>query len=165
MCLTVDTISRNQHTLTLNQNCVDVQWTMSSYLIQCDTLLYEQNVHTEQCNDSSCLRKMSVLSELLLINKENWININICKSENNNICIVKNENPVSCQLWDTYLYDTYIVVVVDVVAAELVIQKSVLTYLIKKDFTYKSCEWRSWRRNKKRSCMWDVRFITHFTDE
>jgi hypothetical protein len=31
----------------------------------------------------------SVLSELLLINKENWININICKSENNNICIVK----------------------------------------------------------------------------
>ncbi len=39
-----------------------------------------------------------------------------------------------------YLYNTYIVVVVDVVAAELVVQKSVLTYSIKKDFTYKSCE-------------------------
>jgi hypothetical protein len=25
----------------------------------------------------------------------------------------------------------------------------VLTYSIKKDFTYKSCEWRSWRRKKK----------------
>jgi len=98
---------------------------------------------------------VSVLSKLLLINKENWININSHKNENNNIHIVENKSPVSCQLWDTYLYDTYIVVVVvDVVAAELVVQESVLTYSIKKDFTYKSCEWRSWRRKKKRSCMW-----------
>jgi hypothetical protein len=68
----------------------------------------------------------------------------------------KNEGSVSCQLWDTYLYDTYIVVVVDVVAAELVIQESVLTYSIKKGFTYKSCEWRSWRR-KKREVVHEVR--------
>ena len=34
---------------------------------------------------------------------------------------------MSCQLQDTYLYNTYIVVVVvDVVAAELVVQESVL---------------------------------------
>jgi len=40
-----------------------------------------------------------------------------------------------------YLYDTYIVVVVvDVVAAELVVQESVLTYSIKRGFTYESCE-------------------------
>jgi len=52
-----------------------------------------------------------------------------------------------------YLYNTYIVVVV-VVAAELVIQESVLTYSIKKGFTYKRCQWRSWRRKKKKSCMW-----------
>ncbi len=39
-----------------------------------------------------------------------------------------------------YLYNIYIVVVVDVVAAELVIQESVLTYSIKKGFTYKSYE-------------------------
>jgi len=71
MCLTVDTISKNQHTLTLNQNHIDVQQMMSSYLIQCDTLLYEQNVHTEQRNDDSCLKEVSVLSKLLLINKEN----------------------------------------------------------------------------------------------
>ncbi len=129
------------------------------------TLLYEQNVHTEQHNDDSCLKEVSVLSKLLLINKENWININICKGEGGNICIVKNEGPVSCQLQDMYLYDTYIVVVVGVVAAELVIQELVLTYSIKKDFTYKSCEWRSWRRKKKKSCMWGEGFITHFTDK
>jgi len=88
------------------------------------------------------LRKVSVLSELLLINKENWIFISSHKNESDNIYIVENENPVSCQLWDTYLYDTYIVVVVvDVVAAELVIWESVLTYSIKKGFTYESCEW------------------------
>jgi len=107
---------------------------------------------------------VSVLSKLLLINEENWININSHKSESSNIHIVKNEDSVSCQLWDTYLYDTYIVVVVDVVAAELVVWESVLAYLIKKGFMYKSCEWRSWRRKKKRSCMWGKRFITHFTD-
>jgi len=40
---------------------------------------------------------------------------------------------VSCQLQDSYLYNTYIVVVVvDVVAAELVIQESVLTYQSRK---------------------------------
>jgi len=101
---------------------------------------------------------VSILSELLLINKKNWININSHKSESNNIHIVENEGSVSCQLWDTYLYNTYIVVVVvDVVAAELVIQESVLTYSIKKGFTYKSYEWRSWRKKKKRSCMWGER--------
>jgi len=140
MCLTVDTTDRNQHTLTLNQNHIDVQWMMSSHLIWCDTLLYKQNVHIWQHNDDSCLRKMSVLSELLLINKKNWININTHKSESSNVHIVKNGGSVSCQLQDTYLYNTYIVIVVDVVAAELVVQESVLTYSIKKDFTYKSCE-------------------------
>jgi len=39
---------------------------------------------------------------------------------------------VSCQLQDLYLYNTYIVVVVDVVAAELVVQESVLTYQSRK---------------------------------
>jgi hypothetical protein len=163
VCLTVDTINRNQHILTLNQNCIDVQQSMSSHLIWQNTKLYKQNIHTEQCKNVSCLRRVSVLSELLLINKENWIFISSHKSENSNVHIVKNENLVSCQLWDTYLYNTYIVVVVDVVAAELVVQELMLTYSIKKDFTYKSCEWRSWRRKKKKLYVrWG--FITHFTD-
>jgi hypothetical protein len=48
------------------------------------------------------------------------------------------------------LYDTYMMIVVVVVAAELVVWESVLTYSIKKDFTYKRCWWRSWRRKKKK---------------
>ncbi len=62
------------------------------------------------------------------------------KGKSDNICVVKDEGPVSCQLRDTYLYNTYIVVVVVVVAAELVVQESVLTYSTKKGFTYKSCQ-------------------------
>jgi len=155
--LTVNITDRNQHTLTLNQNHIDVWQLMSSHLIQYDTELYKQNVHIKQCENNHCLRKVSIQSELLLINKKNWIIINSHKGENSNIYIIKNENSVSCQLWDTYLYNTYIVVVVVVAAAELVIQESVLTYSIKRDFSYKRCWWRSWRRKKKRNCMWDER--------
>ncbi len=87
--------------------------------------------------------RVSIESKLLLINKKNWIIIDSHKNKNNNVCIIKNENSVSCQLWDTYLYDTYIVIVVVIVAAELVVQELVLTYSIKKDFMYESCQWRS----------------------
>jgi len=37
-----------------------------------------------------------------------------------------------------------------VVAAELVVQESVLKCVNQEDFTYKRWEWRSWRRKKKR---------------
>jgi len=96
--LTVNTTDRNQHTLTLNQNCIDVWWLMSSHLIQCDTKLYKQNIHIRQHKNDHCLRKVSIQNELLLINKENWIIISSCKNENNNICIIKNKSFMSCQL-------------------------------------------------------------------
>ncbi len=153
--LTADTTVKNQHTLTLNQNDINVQQLMSSHLIWCDTLLYKQNVHTKQHKNDHCLREVSVSSKLLLINKENRIDISVCKNENSNISIIQNEGSTSCQLRDTYLYNTYMmIVVVVVVAAELVVWESVLTYSIKKGFTYKRCWWRSWRRKKKKSCMW-----------
>jgi len=164
MCLTVNTTDRNQHILTLNQNCIDVQWSMNSHLIQCDTLLYKQNVHIRQHKNDHCLREVSITSKLLLINEENRIDISIHKNKNSNISVIQNESSTSCQLRDTYLYDTYMMIVVVVVAAELVVWESVLTYSIKKDFTYKRCWWRSWRRKKKKSCMWGEGFITHFTD-
>ena len=127
MFLTVDTISRNQHTLTLNQNHIDVQQLMSSYLSWCDMILYKQNVVTEQSKNDHCLRKVSIQSELLLINSENRIDISIHKNKSNNVSVVQDENPISCQLWDTYLYDTYMMIVVDVVVtAELIVQESVL---------------------------------------
>jgi len=110
-------------------------------LSQCDTVLYEQNIVTEQSENDHCLTKVSVQSKLLLINKENRINISICKSENSNVSIIQNESFTSCQLRDTYLYNIYMmIVVVVVVAVELVIQESVLTYSIKKGFTYKRCQ-------------------------
>jgi len=85
---------------------------------------------------------VSIQSKLLLINKENRIDISVCKNKSSNISVVQNKSSTSCQLRDTYLYNTYImiVVVVVVVAAELVIQESVLTYSIKKGFTYKRCQ-------------------------
>jgi len=133
--LTVSTTVRNEHTLTLNQNCIDVQQLMSSHLLQCDTDLYKWNVVTEQSENDHCLRKVSIQSKLLLINLKNRIDISVHKNENSNVSVVQDKSPTSCQLRDTYLYNTYIMIVV--VAAELVVQKSVLKYSIKKGFTYK----------------------------
>ncbi len=88
MFSTADTIVENQHILTLNQDDIYVQWSVSSHLIWCDTALYKQNVHIRQHKNDFCLREVSVWDKLLLINRENWININSCKSESNNICVV-----------------------------------------------------------------------------
>jgi len=110
---------------------------MSSHLLQCDTDLYKQNIVTEQSKNDHCLREVSIQSKLLLINLKNRIDISVHKNKNSNVSVVQDKNPTSCQLRDTYSYDTYMMIVVVVVAAELVIQESVLKYSIKKDFTYK----------------------------
>jgi len=65
---------------------------------------------------------VSVQSKLLLINKENRIDISIHKNKNSNISVIQNKGSTSCQLKDICLYDTYMmIVVVVVVAAELVV--------------------------------------------
>jgi len=110
---------------------------MSPYLLQCDTGLYKQNVVTEQSENDHDLREVSVQSKLLLINLENRIDIDVHKNKSSNIDIVQDKSPTSCQLRDAYLYNTYMMIVVVVVAAELVVQESVLKYSIKKGFTYK----------------------------
>ena len=85
-------------------------------------ILYKQNIFTEQSKNDHCLTRVSVQSKLLLINKENRNDINVCKNKSDNISVVQNESFTSCQLRDMYLYDTYMmIVVVVVVAAELVI--------------------------------------------
>jgi hypothetical protein len=43
--------------------------------------------------------------------------------------------------------------------------ESVLTYSIKKDFTYKGVDEEVEEERKKKSCMWGEGFITHFTDK
>jgi len=94
---------------------------MSSYLLQCDTDLYKQNIVIEQSKNDHCLREVSIQSKLLLINLKNRIDISVHKDESDNVSVVQDKGPTSCQLRDTYLYDTYIMIVVVVVAAELVI--------------------------------------------
>ncbi len=124
---------------------------MSSYLLQCDTVLYKQNIVTEQSKNDHCLRKVSIQSKLLLINLRNRIDISVCTDKNNDVSVVQDKNPTSCQLWDTYLYDTYMIIVVDVVLLLSLSYKSQCWNVsIKRDFTYKKWRWRSWRRKKKR---------------
>jgi len=94
---------------------------MSSYLLQCDTDLYEQNVVTEQSENDHCLRKVSIQSKLLLINLKNRIDISVYKNKSNNVSVVQDKSSTSCQLRDTYLYNTYIMIIVVVVAAVLVV--------------------------------------------
>ena len=86
--LTVDTIIRNQHASTLNQNCVDVQQSMSSYLLWCNMSLYKQNIVTEQSKNDHCLREVSVQSKLLLINLKNKIDINVHTDKNSDVSVV-----------------------------------------------------------------------------
>jgi hypothetical protein len=64
--------------LTLNQNCIDVQQLMSSHLIQCDTAVQTEHSHSSK-ND--IVWEKWVYWVLLLINKENWINISSHKKE------------------------------------------------------------------------------------
>ena len=129
---------------------------MSSHLNWCDTVLYKQNIVTEQSKNNHCLRKVSVQSKLLLINLKNRIDISVCKSENNNVSIIQDKSPTSCQLWDTYLYDIYIMmIVVVVVAAELVIQESVLKYVNQKRFHIQEMRGEEVEKERKRDLRWE----------
>ena len=95
---------------------------MSSHLLWCDTVLYKQNIVTEQSENDHCLREVSIQSKLLLINLKNRIDISVYTDKSNNISIVQDKSSTSCQLQDTYLYDIYMMIVVNVVvAAELVV--------------------------------------------
>ncbi len=137
---------------------------MGSHLSQCDIVLYEQNIVTEQSENDHCLREVSIQSKLLLINLKNRIDISVCKNENNNISIVQDESSTSCQLWDTYLYDTYmIMIVVVVVAAESVIQESVLKCVNQERFHVWEVNVKKLKKKEKE--IWDERVITHFTDK
>jgi len=155
--LTVSTINRNQHTLTLNQNHINVWQLMSSYLIWCNTVSYKQNIVIEQSENDHCLRKISIQSKLLLINLKNRIDISVHTDKNSNISIVQDKNSTSCQLWDTYLYDIYMMIVIDVVvAAELVIQESVLKCVNQKRFHIQ--EMRMKKLKKKEKEIWEKRW-------
>jgi len=71
---------------------------MNSHLLQCDTVLYKQNVVTEQSENNHCLRKVSVQSKLLLINLKNRIDISVYTDKSSDISVVQDKNSISCQL-------------------------------------------------------------------
>ena len=78
---------------------------------------------------------MSIQSKLLLTNLKNRIDISVHTDDSDDVSVVQDKSPTSCQLQDTYLYDTYMMIVVDVViAAELVVQESVLKCVNQKRF-------------------------------
>jgi len=85
-----------------------------------------------------------------LINLENRIDIDVHTDESDNISVVQDKNSTSCQLQDTYLYDTYMIIVVDVVvAAELVIQKSVLKCVNQKRFHIQEIKVKKLKKKEK----------------
>ncbi len=123
---------------------------MNSHLLWCDMILYKWNIVTEQSKNDHCLRRVSVQSKLLLINLKNRIDISVCTSKSNNISVVQDKSSTSCQLWDTYLYDIYIMIVVDVVvAAELVIQESVLKCVNQERFHIQKMRVKNLKKKEK----------------
>ncbi len=71
---------------------------MNSHLLQCDTVLYKQNVVIRQSKNDHCLKKVNVQSKLLLINLENRIDISVHTDESDDISVVQDKNSISYQL-------------------------------------------------------------------
>jgi len=124
---------------------------MISYLLQCDTVLYKQNVVIKQSENDHCLKKVSIQSKLLLINLKNRIDISVCTDESDNISVVQDKSSTSYQLQNTYLYDIYMIIIVDVVvAAELVVQKSVLKCVNQKRFQIQEMTVKKLKKKEKK---------------
>ncbi len=78
-------------------------------------------------------------------------------SESSNISVVQDKNSISCQLWDTCLYNIYIIIVVDVVvAAELVLQESVLKCVNQKRFHIQEMMMKKLKKKEKK--IWEERW-------
>jgi len=71
---------------------------MNSYLLQCDTVLYKQNVVIKQSENDHCLREVNIQSKLLLINLENRIDISVHTDKSSNISVIQDKSFISCQL-------------------------------------------------------------------
>ncbi len=96
---------------------------MRQNLLSQNLFLYEENITIKKNKDDNDLRKVNEGAQLLHINWKNRICIICCSSENT---LIQNKSSACCQIWETNLYNTYIIVVDAVVAAECVIQESVL---------------------------------------
>ncbi len=93
--------------------------------------LYEENIVIKENKDDNNLRRVNKDTQLLCINWKNRICIICCSGKST---LIQNKSSVCCQIWETNLYNTYIIVVVAVVAAECVVQESVLKDVNQKEF-------------------------------
>jgi len=131
--LTVYTTVRNQHITSLNKNCIYVQWLMRQNLLPQNLSLYKKNIVIKKSKNNNDLRRVNKDTQLLCINWKNRICIICCSDEST---LIQNESSACCQIWEINLYNTYIIVVAAVVAAECVIQESVLKDVNQRGFSH-----------------------------
>ncbi len=142
-CITADESSSN------SVWCVAVQTEHSHWTAQ-EWLLFEKSEHTEQAaaDQQEELNQHQQLQEWEQqhMHCKEW---ELCELLASRHISVQHLHCCCCWCWCCWACCTR-------VSADI---------LIKKGFTYKSCEWRSWRRKKKKSCTWGEGFITQFTDK
>ena len=158
MFLTVCTTVRNQHITSLNKNCIYVYWLMRQNLLSQNLFSYEENIAIRKNKDDNNLRRVNEDAQLLHINWKNRIYIVHYSSENT---LIQNESSVCCQIWETNLYNTYIIVVAAVVAAECVIQKSVLKSVNQREFHIQEIvmKWLKKKMKQKTTCWQVIRIL------
>ncbi len=150
MFLTVSTTVRNQHITSLNKNCIYVWWLMRQNLLPQNLFLYEENIAIREKKDDNDLRRMNEDVQLLCTDWKNRICIICCSSKST---LIQNESSVCCQIWETNLYDTYMIVVAAVVAAECVIQESVLKDVNQREFHVQEVVMKRLKKKMKQKIM------------
>ncbi len=83
-------------------------------------------------NDNN-LKRVNEGAQLLHTDWKNKICIVCCSSEST---LIQNESSACCQIWETNLYNTYIIVVTAIIAAECVVQESVLKDVNQREFLH-----------------------------
>jgi len=131
--LTVCTTVRNQHITSLNKDCIYVQWLMRQNLLSQNSSLYKENIMIKESKNDNDLKRVNEGVQLLRINQKNRICIICCSNKS---VLIQNKSSTCCQIWETNLYNTYIIVVAAVVAAECVIQESVLKGVNWREFSH-----------------------------
>ena len=152
--LTVCTTVRNQHITSLNKNCIYVWWSVRQNLLSQNLFLYEENIAIRESKNDNDLRKVNKDVQLLHTDQKNRICIVCCSDENT---LIQNESSVCCQIWETNLYDTYMIVVTAVIAAECVIQESVLKDVNQREFHIQEIVMkRLKKKTKQKTTCWQV---------
>ncbi len=148
--LTVCTTVKNQHITSLNKNCIYVWWSVRQNLLLWNLSLYKENIVIRKSKNDNGLKRVNEGVQLLCINWKNRICIICCSSKN---MLIQNKSSACCQIWETHLYNTYIIVVAAVVAAECVIQESVLKSVNQREFHIQEIVMKRLKKKTKQKIM------------